>query len=231
MNMSANRYARIAGLLYLVIIVFGIYSEVFIRSVLIDFSDASVTASNILAAEGLYRFGFVADIIMLLSDVAIAILFYILLKPVSKTLSLTAAAFRLMQAAILAFNLLNYYAALLLFKNDSYGNVINPELPGYNDNLALLFLNLHSHGYDLGLIFFAISNFILGYLLIKSHYVPRLLGYGLVAAATVYLAGSSLRFLLPDYLQYFEVAYIVPLVAEVSFCLWLLLKGLNIADK
>lgn len=231
MKPSVQLYARIAGLLYLVIIVFGIYSEVFIRSELIDFSDATTTANNILAAEGLYRFGFVADIIMLLSDVAIAILFYILLKPVSKTLSLTAAAFRLMQAAILAFNLLNYYAALLLLKNDSYGNVINPEFPEYKDNLALLFLNLHSHGYDLGLIFFAVSIFILGYLLIKSHYVPRMLGYGLLAAAAVYLAGSLLRFLLPEYLQNFEAVYIVPFVAEVSFCLWLLLKGLNVADK
>lgn len=73
-------YARTAGVLYLIIIVFGIFSEVFIRFSLIVEGDASATAMNILASEGLFRFGFVADSIMLLSDVAIAILFYVLLN-------------------------------------------------------------------------------------------------------------------------------------------------------
>ena len=111
---SSLVYARIAGLLYLIIIIFGIFSEVFIRSSLIVTGDATATATNILASKGLFRIGFAADSIMLFSYVAIAILFYVLLKLVSKTLALTAAAFRLTQAAILGFNLLNYYAALLL---------------------------------------------------------------------------------------------------------------------
>ena len=217
-------YARVAGLLYLIIIVFGISSEVFIRSNLIVTGDAAATASNILASEGLFRFGFVADIFMLFSDVAIAILFYILLKPVSKTLALMAAVFRLTQAAILGFNLLNYYAALLLLNGAAYTTAFNPE---QLNALALLFLDLHSHGYDLGLFFFGLSSIILGYLIVKSNYFPAIIGYGLIAAAVVYLTGSFTRFLFPEYISFIEPIYIVPLIAELSFCLWLLVKGVR----
>lgn len=218
-------YARTAGFLYLVIIVFGIYSEVFIRSSLIVTGDAAATASNILASEGLFRFGFVADAIMLLSDVAIAVLFYVLLKPVSNTLALVAAAFRLTQAAILGFNLLNYYAALLLLNSAAYALAFNSD---QLNTMAMLFLDLHGHGYDLGLIFFGLSNLILGSLVIKSGYFPAVLGYGLIAAAVVYLAGSFTRFIFPDYISFIEPVYIVPLIAELAFCLWLLVKGVRV---
>lgn len=223
-ELSPHNYARVAGLLYLIIIVFGISSEVFIRSNLIVTGDAAATATNILASEGLFRLGFLADVFMLLSDVAIAILFYVLLKPVSKTLALMAAVFRLTQAAILGFNLLNYYAALLLLNGVAYTTVFNPD---QLNALALLFLDLHSHGYDLGLLFFGLSSIILGYLIVKSNYFPAILGYGLIAAAVVYLTGSFTRFLFPEYISFIEPIYIVPLIAELSLCLWLLVKGVR----
>jgi hypothetical protein len=220
-------YARVGGLLYLIIIVFGISSEVVIRSSLIVPGDADVTASNILQSQTLFRMGFVADSIMLLADVAIALVLYILLKPVNRILSLTAAAFRLMQAAILGLNLLNYYAALLLLTGAGYiATFEGKEL----NLLAMFFLNLHSHGYDLGLIFFGVSNLILGYLVIKSKYIPAILGFGLIGAALVYLSGSYTRFLFPSYVSFMEPVYIIPLIAELSFCLWLLVKGVRVQE-
>lgn len=218
-------YAKVAGVLYLTIIICGIFSEVFIRSNLIVDGDATATATNILASPSLFRIGFVADSLMLLSDVAIAILFYVLLKPVSKTLALMAAAFRLTQAAILGFNLLNYYAALLFLNGTEYIATFKAE---QLNTLAMLFLDMHSHGYDLGLLFFGLSSLILGYLVIKSDYFPGILGYGLTAAAVVYLTGSFTRFLFPDYVSLIEPVYIVPLIAELSFCFWLLVKGLRV---
>ena len=157
---------------------------------------------------------------------AIAVLFYVLFKPVSKTLALTAAAFRLTQATILGFNLLLYYAALLLLKDVNFGTVFESA---QLNNLALLFLDLHSHGYELGLIFFGLSNIILGYLVIKSDFFPSVLGYGLIAAALVYLMGSYTLFLFPDYVTQIEPLYIVPLIAELSFCIWLLVKGVRVS--
>ena len=218
--------ARLAGVLYLVIIVFGISSEVFIRSSLIVSGDAAATAGNILASPKLFRAGFAADALMLLSDVAIAVLFYQLLKPVSRTLAMTAAAFRLMQAAILGVNLLNYYAPMLLLGD---GGRVSAFEPAQLQALALLFLELHRHGYDLGLIFFGLSNLVLGYLVVKSEYFPAVLGYGLQAAGVVYLAGSFTLFLAPEHVSLVEPAYAVPLLAELSFCLWLLIKGVRTA--
>jgi hypothetical protein len=215
-------YGRAAGLLYLLIIVFGISSELLVRANLVVADDPAATAANILAAPGLFRFGFVADVVMLLSDVAIAVLFYLLLRPVSNTLAMLAAAFRLTQAAVLGMNLLNYFAALLLLNGSLGGGTFTIE---QLNTLALWFLQLHGYGYDLGLIFFGLSSLLLGYLLVRADYFPSLLGYGLMAAALVYLAGSMSRFLFPAYLPLIEPAYIVPLIAELAFCLWLLVKG------
>ena len=214
--------ARLAGLLYLVIIVCGIFSEVGIRSRLIVPGDAAATAVNIATSAGLFRIGFAADALMLLSDVAIAVLFYLLFRPVSKPLALTAAAFRLTQAAVLGFNLLNYYAALLLLNGGAYGAAFGAD---QLHALSLLFLDLHRHGYDLGLLFFAVSNFILGYLVVKSDGFPAVFGYGLIAAAAVYLLGSGMLFIFPAGVDRIAPLYIVPLAAELSFCLWLLIKG------
>lgn len=218
-------YARVAGSLYLIIIVFGIFSEVFIRSILIVPGDATATVTNILASEWLFRAGFASDSIMLLSDVAIAVLFYVLLKPVSKTLALMAAAFRLTQAAILGLNLLNYYVAMLLLSGFGYSTAFEAD---QLHAIVMLFLDMHSHGYDLGLLFFGFSSLILGYLVVKSDYYPEILGYGLIAAAVVYLAGSLTRFLFPDYVSLITPIYIVPLIAELSFCLWLVVRGVRV---
>ncbi len=217
-------YARVAGLLYLLIIVLGISGEIFIRSDLIVFGDAAMTAANIMASEGLFRFGFAADALMLVCDVAIAVLFYVLLRPVSKTLAMAAAAFRLIQAAILGFNLLNYYAALMLLEGSVYGAAFKPDAL---NALSLLFLEMHTHGYDLGLIFFGISCLILGFLVVRSGYFPAMLGYALGVAGVVYLVGSFTRFLAPAFMPFVEPLYMIPLLAELAFCLWLLLKGVR----
>ena len=219
---SPVRTARLSGWLYLAIIGCGMFSEIAVRSQLIDFTDAVATSSNILGSRLLFKSGVVADAVMLLCDVAVAILLYRLLRPVNATLSLMAAAFRMTQAAILGENLLNYYVPVLLLPDSGYAAYFSgPQ----RDALVLFFLDLHRHAYDLGLLFFAVSNLILGYLVVKSQFMPTVPGYALQLAGIVYLAGSYCRFLLPDYLAVLQPAYVIPLAAELSFCLWLLIKG------
>ncbi len=210
---------KIAGLLYLLIILCGLSGELLVRADLIVAGDATATAANIAASGSLFRLGFAADTIMLLSDVAVAVLFYLLFKPVNKTLALMAAAFRLTQAAVLGLNLLNYHAALLLLSNVEYTAGFKA---GQLHALALLFLDLHRHGYDLGLLFFGLSNLFLGCLAARSGYFPAILGYGLIAAGWVYLGGGFVRFLVPEYPAFVELLYLIPLLAESAFCLWLL---------
>lgn len=222
---SPLAYARVAGILYLIIIVFGIFAEAFVRSGLIVPDDAAATAGNILASEGLFRVGFLADSIMFLSDVALAVLLYLLLRPVNRTLALVAMFFRLTQTAVLALNLLNYYAAVLLLKGTGYAAAFEPD---QLHSLASLFLDLHSHGYDLGLLLFGVHAALLGYLILKSHYLPRVLGALMIAGSATYLVGSYTRFLFPDYVSLVSPIYAVALVAEVSLALWLLMKGVNV---
>lgn len=223
---SPQTLARYAGGFYLIIIVLGIWSEVFVRSSLIVPGDAAQTATNIMASEGLFRLSFTADSIMAFSDVALAVLLYILLRPVSPILALMAMVFRLIQTAIIGLNLLNHYAALLILN----GKEQLAALTGEQLNaLVLLSLDIHGHGYDLGLLFFGINSLLVGYLVFKANYLPRALGVLMAVAGLVYLTGSYLLFLAPALADAFSPAYLVPLVAEASFCLWLLVRGVNLS--
>ena len=217
-------YARMAGLLYLLIIIFGVSSEALIRSGLIVPGNETATASNILASQGLFRMGFVTDSVMFLCDVGLAVLLFILLKPVSKTLALTALFFRLTQTAVIAVNLLNYHAAMLLLTRPGYAAAFEPS---QLHSLTSMFLDLHAHGYDLGLIPFGVHCIILGYLILKSLYIPKTLGILMMAGGVTYLVGSYTRFLFPEYVAAVSPIYVVARVSESALCLWLLIKGVN----
>jgi hypothetical protein len=217
--------ARASGLLYLIIIVLGLFSEIFVRSSLISPGDAATTASNIMAAEGLFRAGFLADSIMVLSDIALAVLLFVLLKPVNQILALIAVVFRLMQTAVIAVNLLNYYATMLLLENAGYTSAFNAD---QINSLSSLFLDLHSHGYDLGLILFGVHCLLLGYLIAKSMYMPKVLGFLVMVAGVTYLVGSYTRFLFPEFVEAVSPIYAVAIISELSLCLWLLIKGVNL---
>ncbi len=225
-EMSPQPYARVAGLLYLVIIVFGLWSEVFVRSSLIVAGDATATATNILASQGLFRASFAADTLMALSDVALAVLLYRLLRPVNATLALVAAALRLVQTAVIAASLLHHYAALLLLGGAGPAAAFEPD---QLYALVALAVDMHGHGYDLGLVFFGASCLVLGFLIARSTYLPKPLGWLVIAAGVVYLIGSYTLFLFPAYAETVAPLYVVPLVSEVALCLWLLVRGVDLA--
>ena len=228
-NISEDNHhtiAKTAGFLYLIIIVCGLSSEVMIRGSLIIPDDAIATIGNIVASEALFKTGFVADSIMLLSDVIIAVLFYTLFKSANKNFALLASAFRLIQTAILSISLLSYYSVQLVIQRSDI-LLENSQL----QSQVMLLLDMHSYGYDLGLIFFSLSNFVLGYIFIKWNSLPTFLGAGLIISATVYLTGSYIRFLSPEYISYIQPVYIVPVLAELSLCLWLMIRGVNVSDR
>jgi len=228
-NLSQRKLARVAGLLYLIIIIAGIFAEFFVRQSLIVPGDALATANNIMASEGLFRLGIAADLIMIIADVALALVLYVLFRPVSNALSLLAAFFRLAQAVVLGLNLLNLFFVLQLLSGADYLAVLGADqLPAF----SMLFLDAHSIGYSLGLVFFGINLLILGYLVFKSGYFPKILGILLLAASLGYLLDSFAKVLLPNYASYapiFDLAVFTPaFIAELSFTLWLLIKGVKV---
>ena len=231
--MNANsKTARIAGVLYLTIILSGIYAQFFVRGSLIDPGDAAATANNIAASESLFRVGIAADLIMILCDVALAAIFYVLLKPVDNGLALLAAFFRLVQAAILGMNLLNLFLALQLVDVANHLSVFSADQLFAQ---AMLYLDAHSTGYSLALIFFGIQCLVLGYLIFISGYIPRILGGLLIFAGLGYLIDSFASFLLPNYGDYAEIfaliVFVPALIGELALALWLLWKGVNVEER
>lgn len=224
---SLKKIARVTGVLYLIIIVCAGFSEGYVRSTLIVPGDATATANNIVASEWLFRVGFVSDLIAFLSDLVVSVLLYVLLKPVSKTLSLVAAFLRLLaHPAIASINLLNHFAALLLLSGADYLTAFEPE---QLHALVLLFLNAHHYGYLIGGAFFGLHCLILGYLLFKSDFFPRMLGVLLIVASFGYLIESFGNFLFPNYEALLVWVVAVPaVIAELSLCLWLLIKGVSV---
>lgn len=222
---SPRTYARATGFLYLIIIVCAGFSEGYVRANMIVPGDATATANNILASEGLFRVGFAADLVAFLSDIGVAVLLYMLLKPVSNTLALLAAFFRLAQTAILGINLLNHFNALLLLSGAEYLQVFEPA---QLHALVLLSLTEHAYGYLISGVFFGLHCFVLGYLLYKSDYFPRVLGVLLVLASFGYLVDCFTNFLWPNYAPTTEwLVVATAVVAELAFAFWLLVKGVK----
>ena len=215
--------ARLAGILYVLIIVFGIFAEVVVRSRLIEDGDAEATAANILGSEWLFRLGFAADLVVFLCDVALAVVLYFLFRNVSRTLSLAAAAFRLTQTAIIGLNLLNMFGALLILREADYLATFSQR---QSEELALLLLDMHSYGYTLGLTFFGVSTVTIGYLALRSGVVPKVLCALLGLAGIGYMVDSCAFFLAPGYDGSISPILLAPaLIGEVWFAFWLLLRG------
>lgn len=221
---SLRRLGRITGVLYLVIIVCAGFSEGFVRAGLIVPGEAAATAENILAAEGLFRLGFVADLIAFMADAAVAVLLYVLLRPVNRTVALIAAAFRLLaHPAIGAVNLLNHFSVLVILGGGEFLSVFEPD---QLEALALVSLELHGYGYLIGGAFFGVHCALLGWLLVRSELFPAWLGVLLGIAAAGYLTESFVYFLAPAWERPASVLVVVTAsVAEVALCAWLLLKG------
>lgn len=221
---SPLRIARVAGILYLAIIVLGVSSDGVIRAGLIEPGNAAETSANILASPGLFRFSLAADSVMVLCDVALAIVLYFLLRPVSQLGAMMAAAFRLVQAAVLGVNLLNQHLALLVLSEHGLSDALEPTT---QKALVLLFAEAQGYGYDLGLLFFGVNCILTGFLVFRSGFLPRWIGALVGASGPVYLIGSYLSLLAPSVAQGFEAAYLLPLVGELAFCLWLLIRGVD----
>lgn len=215
-------YARIAGILYLVIILMGIGAEALVRNKLFVSGDANATANNIMHADFLWKMGITADLIMHICDLPVMIILYYLLKPVSKKLALLNLSFNLIQTAVLVLNKLNLLAALFFLGDAEYLKSFTPD---QLHTLSYLSIKLHDFGFGIGLIFFGFVCLLEGYLIFRSVYFPKTIGVLMTVAGICYLTNSFVLILAP---QFSSIALLMPcLLAELSFSLWLIFKGVN----
>ncbi len=221
---SIKKTARIAGALILIMAAFAPFGMLYVPSTLIVPGDAATTANHIMASEGLFRAGIASDSVVFLIEIVLTVLLYVLLKPVSKTLSLVAAFSRLAMTIIQGINLLNYFFVLLLLSGAGYLTVF---APGQLHALVLLFLDAHEYVALIWGLFFGLHLFVLGYLVYKSGYIPGIVGALLVIASLCYLTQSFGNILLPKYEEIFvSVGYLS--IIEIAFPFWLLIKGVNV---
>jgi hypothetical protein len=223
---SIQRMARFAGVLYLIITIAAIVAHYYVPSNIIVPGDAVATANNIKNNETLFRVGGAgSELIVLLSEIILSVVLYVLLKPVNKTLSLLAAVSRLAMTTIHGLNLINYFFALLLLGGTGYLSVFEAD---QLHALVMLFLDAHSYGFTIGISFLTLHVFILGYLIFKSGYFPKVLGILFVAAAFGYLIDSFALLLSTSY-GTTPVYLALPIaISEIAFPLWLLIKGVNV---
>jgi uncharacterized protein DUF4386 len=222
---SPQMYARIGGILYLIIIIAGALGEIFIRGKLIVSGDAMSTANNLMASQSLWRIGIAGDLLMHVCDIPLMLVLYLLLKPVNKNLARLAVLFNLIQTAVLVANKLNLLTPLFLLGNADYLNAFEP---GQRYALAYIFVKLHDYGFGIGLIFFGFACLLYGYLLFRSDYFPRVLGVLMALAGLSYLTDSFTLLLAPAYAGTIFPILVLALIGELSLCLWLILKGVSL---
>ena len=222
---SVKKTAHVTGILYLVIFFANLFVFIFVSGSLNVAGDAATTAENIRASESLYRSGVVSYLIVFLSEIGTTILLYKLLTPVNKTLAMVMMTTRLMQAAVHAANLINFIFPLILLNGGDY---LTSFAPDQINSLVLLFTDVHYYGVLVSEAFFAVSLFLLGYLVYKSELFPGILGIMLAIAGAGYVLDSFGIFLMPQQQALFANIMIAPaIIAELSFTLWLLIKGIR----
>ena len=225
---AANRArleARAIGLLYVVIAVLAAFAEVYVRGGMIVLGNASKTATNILANLPLYRAAGAADVIVLTCDVAVAILFYAVLKNVDRTIAQIAAAFRLCLVAINGAAILTHLAPVMLLSQDG---TMSPFRPDQLQSLALLSLRLHSSAFSIAIVFFGIHCVLIGHLIYRSGFLPRIFGVLWILAGALYVIHSMLALLaihLPGGAA--DIVLLVAGLSELSLAPWLLAVGIN----
>lgn len=218
--MSPKRLARIAGVLYLVTIVAAIIAQGLITERLVSSTNASVTARNIMVHADLFRFGYTMYMIEMVAQTAMTMLFYELLKPVSRTGSLLAAVIGVVGCGIKALSRVFYVAPALVLEGTHYLSTFSAE---QLHSIALLFYNVNEMGAAIAVVFFGFSTVITGWLIIQSTYFPRILGWIAVVGGIGWLA-----FLWPP-LGYRLNLYIaaVALVGSLATIVWMIVYGVN----
>jgi hypothetical protein len=217
---SLSLMARIAGTLYLLTMLTGIFAEGFVSGRLVVSGDAAATAANILAHKGLFQLGFAVYLIEMACQTAMTALFYRLLKPAGRSVSLVAAYLGLTGCVIKTLSRLFFITPLFILGGAHYLSVFSTQ---QLQALALLFLKVNDHGAGIALVFFGFYALLTGYLMIRSTFLPRILGVLSVLGGLGWLS-----FLYPP-LGYRLFPYIAAfgLLGALSVIVWLLVKGVN----
>src|SRR6059058_125469 len=217
--------ARIAGGIYLLMVLTAPFSLIYVPSKLIVRGNALATADNILAHETMFRLSIFGDLIGHVIFICLGIALYRLLNSVNKTWAMLMVAFVLVSAAVGFLNTLNNIAAVILFRGGEFLTVFDKP---QRDALAVFFLRLHSQGEFINEIFWGLWLFPFGLLVFRSGFMPRWLGVWLMINCFGYIFLSVTGFFFPAYNDKAFI-YLQPvLFGELAIMLYLLIRGANV---
>ena len=223
---SVQTYARIAGVVFLLSFVGGGFGEAYAPAQLVVSGNASATAHNLLASDLFFRLGFLAYLLEAFTDVALTFLLYVLLRPVHANLAFLAVLFRIMATATFAFGELFYFAPSLILGGDGYLKTFSPE---QLQTLALLSLNVYGVYGAASFIFtvhYGVASILFGYLMMRSGYLPRVLGALWVLGGLGFVTSNVVWVLAPASASFILV--VPQLLASLSLGLWLLVRGVDV---
>ncbi len=216
--------AIIAGIGLLIMAILAPIANFSILHKLVVFGDAAKTVNNIIASEGLFRTCICCFLIVTILDIIVAWALYIFLRPVNRSLSVLTAWLRIVYATMLGVLLLN----LIIVVNLIHGST---NLSVFETNQlqaqVMLYLNTFTSGWEFGLIIFGFHLLLLGYLLFKSRYVPKILGFLVIIAALGYLIDGIGRLFSPHYTISVTM---VTFIGEVILIFWIFIKGVRIQE-
>ncbi len=220
-----DKAARIAGAWYLSLVVTAPFSLIYVPRTLIVRGNATATANNLLAHETLFRLGIVAELISTVIFIFLVLALYRLLSGVNKTHASQMVALALVSVAVGFMNVLNNIAALTLFRGGDFLAVFDKR---QLDAMAMLFLRLHGQGNVINEVFWGLWLFPFGVLVMRSGFLPRILGVWLIVNGFAYLTISFTGLLLPQYGDMVSRIAFPALFGEMAIMLWLLIKGAKV---
>lgn len=223
--MNVQRYARIAGALFLVSLIAGGLGEAYIPSKLIVAHDAAATVANIKNFESLYRLGFATFLIESLCDITLVVILYALLKPVSKELSLLAAFFGLVGTALFAFAELFYFAPLILIAGGA--DYLKTFAPDQLNSLVLLSMKFYGFAGMIFTAYYGMSWIVRAYLIFRSGYLPKFLGILMAIGGIGFVVRNFALILAPAYAS--DVLLMLMFPGGLAMTIWLLVKGVDVA--
>ena len=219
---SPQKTARVAVFVFLVIFGLGMSAELFIRPNIIVPGDAATTVNNITASESLFRLSLVSDLIRQAFMMLLPLVLYKLLKPVDRDIAMLMVIFALVSVPITMLNELTHYAALLLSSGADYLTAFEAD---QLQAVVMFFLDLRQYGTFIPQVL-SLWLFLLGYLVFRSGFFPRILGILLMIGGLGYLIQAVLFLLFPDFDAI--IFGLFAFVGELLFYLWLLIKGVNV---
>ena len=218
--------ARIAGVIYLAMVIVAPFSMLYVSGKLIVRGNATSTAENILAHETMFRLSIFGDLIGHVIFICLAVALYRLLTNMDKTWAILMVSFVLVSAAVGYLNALNNIAAVILFRGGEFLDVIDKT---QRDALGMLFVRLHNNGEFISEIFWGVWLFPFGLLVYRSGFLPRLLGVWLIVACFAWIALSITALFFPSHygaaFTWLQPAFF----AEMAIMLWLLIRGANLS--